>query len=47
VESECDREPREARTYFLPKPYSRAELVGMMETILSEPLRRPTAAHAS
>lgn len=47
VESECDSEPREARTYFLPKPYSRAELVGMMETILSEALRRPTAAHAS
>ena len=45
VESEC--EPREARTYFLPKPYSRAELVEMMETILSEAMRRPTAAHAS
>ena len=45
VESEC--EPREARTYFLPKPYSRAELVEMMETILSEALRRPTATQAS
>jgi CheY-like chemotaxis protein len=45
VESEC--EPREARTYFLPKPYSRAELVEMMETILSEALHRPTSAHAS
>ncbi len=47
VESECDSEAREARTYFLPKPYSRAELVETMETILSEALRRPTAAHAS
>jgi CheY-like chemotaxis protein len=47
VESECDSEPREPRTYFLPKPYSRAELVEMMETILHEALRRPTAAHAS
>ncbi len=47
VESECDSEPREPRTYFLPKPYSRAELVEMMETILTEALRRPTAAHAS
>jgi CheY-like chemotaxis protein len=47
VESECDSEPRESRTYFLPKPYSRAELVEMMETILTEELCRPTAAHAS
>jgi len=47
VESECDSEPREPRTYFLPKPHSRAELVEMMETILSEALRRPTSAHAS
>ena len=47
VESECDSEPREPRTYFLPKPYSRAELVEMMETILSEALRRPASAHAS
>jgi two-component system, cell cycle sensor histidine kinase and response regulator CckA len=47
VESECDSEPREPRTYFLPKPYSRAELVEMMETILSEALRQPTSAHAS
>ena len=47
VESECDSELRESRTYFLPKPYSRAELVEMMETILTEELCRPTAAHAS
>jgi CheY-like chemotaxis protein len=46
VESECDSEPHEPRTYFLPKPYSRAELVETMETILSEALRRPTT-HAS
>jgi CheY-like chemotaxis protein len=47
VESECDSEPRESKTYFLPKPYSRAELVEMMETILSEALRRPNATQAS
>ena len=47
VESECDSEPHEPRTYFLPKPYSRAELVETMETILSEALRRPTATQAS
>ena len=47
VESECDSEPRELRTYFLPKPYSRAELVETMETILSEAMRRRTSAHAS
>jgi len=47
VESECESGPREPKTYFLPKPYSRAELVEMMETILTEALRRPTAAHAS
>src|SRR5882672_6174820 len=27
IENECDHEPREFKTYFLPKPYSRAELV--------------------
>ena len=47
VESECDNEPREPRTYFLPKPYSRAELVEMMETILAEALRRPASRNAS
>ena len=47
VERECEGEPCEAGTYFLPKPYSRAELVEMMETILSEALRRPTATQAS
>jgi CheY-like chemotaxis protein len=47
VESECESGPREPRTYFLPKPYSRAELVETMETILTEALRRPTATQAS
>jgi len=47
VESECESGPREPRTYFLPKPYSRAELVETMETILSEALRRPAATQAS
>ena len=47
VESECDSDPREPRTYFLPKPYSRAELVGTIEEIFSEPLRRRAATQAS
>jgi two-component system, response regulator PdtaR len=47
VELEWDDEAREPGTYFLPKPYSRAELVDMMEKILSKVLARPTAANAS
>jgi CheY-like chemotaxis protein len=47
VESECDGDPREPTTYFLPKPYSRADLVETMEKILSQPLRRRAATQAS
>ncbi len=47
VERECDSEPREPRTYFLPKPYSRADLVEAMEKIFSETLRRRAATQAS
>lgn len=47
VEPECSSEPREPRTYFLPKPYSRADLVETMEKILSEALRRRAATQAS
>jgi CheY-like chemotaxis protein len=47
IESECDNEPREPRTYFLAKPYSRAELVQTMEEILSEALRRRAVTQAS
>jgi two-component system cell cycle sensor histidine kinase/response regulator CckA len=47
LEPECDREPREARTYFLPKPYSRADLLDTMEKILSDGLRRRAATQAS
>ena len=47
VEFECDDEAREPGTYFLPKPYCRAELVEMMEKILSKELRRHSAANAS
>jgi CheY-like chemotaxis protein len=46
VELEWD-EAREPGTYFLPKPYSRAGLVEMMEKILSKVLVQPTAANAS
>jgi len=47
VERECDSEPPEPGTYFLPKPYSRAELVGTLDKILSKALRRLTATQAS
>lgn len=47
VESECDSEPREFQTYFLQKPYSRAELVETMEAILSEASRRRSATQAN
>ena len=47
VEPECTSEPREPRTYFLPKPYSRADLVETMEKILSDALLRRAATHAS
>jgi CheY-like chemotaxis protein len=47
VESECDREPREPRTYFLPKPYSRTELVGLMDKIFGVAVRRRAATQAS
>lgn len=47
VETECDSEPREPRTYFLPKPYSGADLVEAMKKILSEALCRRAASQAS
>lgn len=47
LERQCDSEPSEPRTYFLPKPYSRAKLVETMETILSKASHRRAATHAS
>ena len=47
LEPECNTEPREPRTYFLPKPYSRADLVEVMDKILSDVLRRRAASQAS
>ena len=47
LEPECNTEPRTPRTYFLPKPYTRTDLVEMMNKILSDGLRRPAATQAS
>jgi CheY-like chemotaxis protein len=47
IENECDHEPREFKTYFLPKPYSRAELVASVEKIFGVAVRRRAATQAS
>ena len=47
VESECDREPREPKTYFLPKPYTRAELVDLMGKIFGVAAGHRAATQAS
>ena len=46
-ETGYETESLEARTYYLPKPYSRAQLVEKIEQILgSVPLRRAAATQA-
>ena len=47
VEVDWEDDSHEPGTYFLPKPYCRAELVAMMEKILSKALRRRSASNAS
>ncbi len=47
LETECNTEPRKPRTYFLPKPYTRADLVEAMDKILSDVPRRRAATQAS
>lgn len=47
VENEGDREPREPKTYFLQKPYSRAELFQSLEGIFGVPVGRRAATQAS
>ena len=47
LEPECNTEPHKARTYFLPKPYTRADLVEMMDKILNDVSRRRAATQAS
>ena len=47
LEPECNTEPHKPRTYFLPKPYTRADLVEMLDKILSDVLRRRAATQAS
>jgi two-component system, cell cycle sensor histidine kinase and response regulator CckA len=46
VEPGSDSESPESHTYYLAKPYSRAELVDKMEKILSKGGRRRAAARA-
>jgi DNA-binding response OmpR family regulator len=41
-----DSESKQARTYYLQKPYSRAELVGKMEKILNGIPRRRAASQS-
>lgn len=47
VENDCDREPQEPKTYFLPKPYSRSELVAMLEKIFRVAVQQRAASQAS
>lgn len=47
LEPECNTELREPKTYFLPKPYSRADLVEVMEKILKHVTQRRAATQAS
>ena len=47
LEPECNTEAHKPRTYFLPKPYTRADLVEIMDKILSDVLRRRAATQAS
>jgi two-component system, cell cycle sensor histidine kinase and response regulator CckA len=47
MESDCGREPYEPKTYFLPKPYTRAELVGSIEKIFGATVRNLAATQAS
>jgi CheY-like chemotaxis protein len=46
LEPGCDVETLEARTYYLPKPYSRADLVEKMDQILGEAPRYRAATQA-
>ena len=47
VENDSDREPREPKTYFLPKPYSREELFQSMEKIFGVAVGRSAATQGS
>jgi CheY-like chemotaxis protein len=47
LEPECNTEPHKARTYFLPKPYTRADLVEMLDKILSDVFLLRTVTQAS
>jgi two-component system cell cycle sensor histidine kinase/response regulator CckA len=40
IENDFEQQPREPRTYFLPKPYSRNELVAVMSKIFGATKRR-------
>lgn len=44
IENDWEGTPRESQTYFLAKPYSRAELVGAVGRILGAPAKRRSAS---
>jgi CheY-like chemotaxis protein len=46
IENDCFQQAREPRTYFLPKPYTRTELVAVMGKILGAAARRRAASQA-
>jgi CheY-like chemotaxis protein len=47
IENECFQQTRDPRTYFLPKPYTRTELVAVMGEIFSAAARRRATSQAS
>jgi len=47
IENDWERQPRESRMYFLPKPYTRTELVQAMEKIFGSAALRKSATQAS
>jgi two-component system cell cycle sensor histidine kinase/response regulator CckA len=47
IENECFQRAREPRTYFLPKPYARAELMAVMGEIFGAAARPRAASQAS
>jgi two-component system cell cycle sensor histidine kinase/response regulator CckA len=47
IENDWERQAREPRMYFLPKPYTRAELVQALEKIFGSAVQRKTATQAS
>ena len=47
VEREFECQPGERKTYFLPKPYTRTELIGLIDEIFRHAVQRRAATQAS